>query len=327
MFEVTTSPIKNVNDKKINNGKDIILPFQIEPYSLRGRFIGLSEATTSVIKNHKYPDPVANLLAEMLVLAPCLSSALKYDGVFTLQVSGNGPVKTLLADITSDGELRGYANFDAEQIASLNLKPNVQPSLNQLTGTGYIAFTVDQGSKGERYQGIVELSNSNLVDCTHAYFRNSEQLETVINLAVEQSAQGIWKGVAIMIQRLGFAGGQGIPQGITEDEYDESWRNAAIMLGSCKKSELLNNERTPEKLLFQLFHEAGVRIYPNKPITAKCRCSVEKVERVLQSLENHERDDMKVNGVITITCEFCKTERIYDDNALMELDQSKYVYR
>ena len=310
-------------NKKRDRLCDAILPFQIEPHYLRGRYITLGTAATSILEKHKYPDPVAHLLGEMLVLAPCLSSALKYEGVFTLQVSGTGPIKTLMADVTSKGELRGYASFNAEQLRSLNLQPGDQPPLLKLTGSGYIAFTVDQGDKGERYQGIVELSSSSLVDCTHAYFQNSEQLETVISLAVEQSSDVNWKGGAIMLQRVGFSGGKGVPKGITEDEYDEGWRNAAIMLGSCKHAELLNNLETPEKLLLQLFHETGVRVYPKKPIVAQCRCSVEKVERLLHSLDIQERDDMKVDGVITVTCEFCKTKRVYDDEALAKIEESK----
>ena len=130
-----------------------------------------------------------------------------------------------------------------------------------------------------------------------------------------------------MLQRVGFSGGKGVPKGITEDEYDEGWRNAAVMLGSCKHAELLNNLETPEKLLFRLFHETGVRVYPTKPIVAQCRCSVEKVERLLHSLDIQERDDMKVDGVIKVTCEFCKTERIYDDEALVRIDESKNLSR
>ena len=324
--EVKPAPRCKANKKK-DGLCDAVLPFQIEPHYLRGRYITLGTAATSILEKHKYPEPVAHLLCEMLVLAPCLSSALKYEGVFTLQVSGEGPIKTLMADVTSKGELRGYASFNAEQLRSLNLQPGDQPPLQKLTGGGYIAFTVDQGDKGERYQGIVELSSSSLVDCTHAYFQNSEQLETIISLAIEQSSDANWKGGAIMLQRVGFSGGKGVPKGITEDEYDEGWRNAAVMLGSCKHAELLNNLETPEKLLFRLFHETGVRVYPTKPIVAQCRCSVEKVERLLHSLDIQERDDMKVDGVIKVTCEFCKTERIYDDEALVRIDESKNLSR
>ena len=126
----------------------------------------------------------------MLILAPCLSSSLKYDGIFTLQVSGQDPIKTLLVDVTSEGTLRAYLAFDSEK---LNEHTTTDP-LQKLTGGGYIAFTVDQGKNEERYQGIVELNKNNLTDCVHDYFRTSEQIETIVNLAVEKSPSGKWCG-------------------------------------------------------------------------------------------------------------------------------------
>ena len=102
--------------------QDSILPFQIEPYYLRGRFVRLSHVSNSILRRHQYPDCVAKLITEMLILAPCLSSSLKYDGVFTLQVSGQDPIKTLLVDVTSNGALRAYAAYDPKKIKALGIK-------------------------------------------------------------------------------------------------------------------------------------------------------------------------------------------------------------
>ena len=298
---------------------DIILPFQVEPYALRGRFVTLGGAAETIIAQHGYPEPVERLLAEMLALAPCLAGALKYEGVFTLQVSGNGPVRTLMADVTSGGALRGYAGFDSDAVAAVTAEHGPDAPLQRLTSGGYIAFTVDQGQHSERYQGIVELSGATLAECTHAYFRNSEQLETVITLAAGRSPDATWRSSAMMIQRLAFAGGEGIPAGIGEDDYDEGWRTAAILMSSCKPIELLDPALAPEALIYRLFHETGVRSYPDQPLKAQCRCTPGKVERVLRSLSDAELDDMKVDGAISVICEFCKTERLYDDQALAAL--------
>ena len=55
----------------------------------------------------------------MLALAVGLAGALKYDGVFTLQTKGDGPIRLMVADITSEGDVRGYAQFDAEKLAAV----------------------------------------------------------------------------------------------------------------------------------------------------------------------------------------------------------------
>jgi molecular chaperone Hsp33 len=301
---------------------DIILPFQVEPFALRGRLVRLGAAAETILAAHDYPEPVTRLLAEMLALAPCLAGALKYEGVFTLQVKGNSALKTLMADVSSEGALRGYASFDADAVSNVIAKHGADAPLQRLTEGGYIAFTVDQGQHAERYQGIVELSGATLAECTHAYFRNSEQLETGIKVAAGRSNAGTWRASALMVQRLAFSGGTGVPSGISEDEYDEGWRTAVILMSSCTADELLDEALVPEALLYRLFHETGVRVYPEQGVEAKCRCSSEKVERVLKSLTDEQLDDMTVDGVVSVVCEFCKTESRYDGDTLAALRET-----
>jgi molecular chaperone Hsp33 len=298
---------------------DIILPFQVEPHGLRGGFVRLGDAVETVLAAHNYPEPVARLLAEMLALAPCLAGALKYKGVFTLQVKGNGPVKTLMADVTSEGGLRGYASYDAEAVEAVAVAHGADAPLQRLTEGGYIAFTVDQGLNADRYQGIVELSGATLAECTHAYFRNSEQLETGVKVAAGRSPTGTWRAAALMVQRLGFAGGENIPTGINEDDYDEGWRTAVVLMSSCTSAELLDDALAPEALLYRLFHETGVRVYPDRRLVTQCRCSVDKVENVLRSLTAKQLEDMTVDGEVSVVCEFCKTELCYNGDSLAAL--------
>src|SRR3546814_4931468 len=123
------------------------------------------------------------MLAETMALAAVLAGALKYDGIFTLQTKGDGPIGTLMSDITSAGEMRAYARYDAERLARVDPAAVAERSVPRLLGGGYIAFTVDQGADTERYQGIVELEGRKLSECTHSYFRNSGQLEAGVKVA------------------------------------------------------------------------------------------------------------------------------------------------
>src|SRR5207237_2704445 len=136
-----------------------------------------------------------------------LAGALKYDGVFTLQTKGDGPLHLLVADVTSTGNLRGYAQFDAARLeraiaAQRAGGPALLGSVPRLLGAGYVAFTVDQGEHTDRYQGIVELQGASLAECAHHYFRQSEQLRAGIKLAVARDAGRAWRAGGIMLQRL-----------------------------------------------------------------------------------------------------------------------------
>ena len=83
---------------------DVIQPFRLDPFALRGRLVRLGPTVDRILAQHDYPKPVATLLGEAITLAVLLAGALKYDGVFTLQTKGDvGPVRLLVADVKTDG--------------------------------------------------------------------------------------------------------------------------------------------------------------------------------------------------------------------------------
>ena len=179
---------------------DFVLPFEIERTGLRGRVVRLGPAVDLVLKRHAYPPLISRLLGEALALACCLASTLKFDdGVFTLQARGNGgPVRMLVADMTSEGEFRGYVGFDAAMLEDFG----EDSSAASLFGGGHVAFTVDQGADFERYQGIVELRGENLSESVHHYFRQSEQIATALKVACDLDMHGHWRSTAVMVQKL-----------------------------------------------------------------------------------------------------------------------------
>lgn len=302
-------------------GDDLVLPFQIDAHGLRGRLVRLGDALDQILNRHDYPEPVAQLLGEAIVLAASLSATLKYDGVFTLQTKGDGPVAMMVADVTTQGAVRGYAQFDRAKLAAALARPGPAASgdpVPRLLGAGYLAFTVDQGQDTERYQGIVELNGATLSDCIHHYFRQSEQFQAAINLAVgrvELPGQGKrWRGGAVMIQRLPDAGG------LDADEQEEGWRNAMAMMASSTRQELLDPHLPAPDLLYRLFHESGVRVYREKHMTDTCRCSRQRVVGMLRGLPRADLNDLKIDGKLIVTCEFCNRQYPIAEDELTQAD-------
>jgi molecular chaperone Hsp33 len=97
-------------------GADLLRPFHLERSKIRGRAIRLGDTVDYVLRAHEYPRPVSELLGEALVLAGAMAGGLKFDGRFSLQVRGDGPVRLLVVDCTNDGQMRGYAGFDPEKV-------------------------------------------------------------------------------------------------------------------------------------------------------------------------------------------------------------------
>jgi molecular chaperone Hsp33 len=284
---------------------DLILPFQVAGGAVRGRLVRLGPSVEAILAGHAYPPAVGALLAETLALAAVLAGSLKYDGVFTLQAQGDGPISMLVADITSAGDMRGYARFDEAKVAAAT-----GASVPDLLGTGYLAFTVDQGPQTDRYQGIVELTGATLGECAKQYFTQSEQLDTEVVLA-SRGAQA----AALMIQRM--PGSQPGAPILTTDESVEAWRTASILLASLTADELFDPALAPEQVPYRLFHAEGLQMWEPKQLRAQCRCSDAKIASALRSIPPAEIKALKDDsGKVTITCEFCRTVYAFDDAAL-----------
>lgn len=279
---------------------NVIQSFQLESSSLRGRAVRLGSVLDKILGSHSYPDVVSKLLAETVTVSLLLSSMLKYEGIFTLQIQGDGVVSMLVCDVTSAGEIRGYALFDEEKLNK------VEANFKSLVGDGYMAFTVDQGANTERYQGIVELKGNNFVDAIQHYFNQSEQIGTGIKLAAHKTDSGKWRSGALMLQHMpeedqNPAAGKG-------NTIEDNWRRAMILMGSCTDEELLDPYLHSNVLLRRLFHDEGVRVFDPSFVEWKCRCSKEKVMNVLKVMSDEELHEVERKNGIKIVCEFCSTE-------------------
>jgi molecular chaperone Hsp33 len=278
---------------------DVLRPFQLERSQLRGRLVRLGEAVDTVLKTHAYPRPVSDVLGELLALAGGLAGGLKFDGRFSLQIRGDGPVRLMVADVTNDGQMRGYASFDESAVGA-------GAAFGELVGKGLLALTVDQAaSGGETYQGIVQLDGRSLQESMLTYFHQSEQVPTGIRSAVsfDQAAEA-WRAAAVIVQAMPGEGAT------AAGEREDDWRRTMLLLETLSDDELLDPGLGPDTLLFRLFHEDGVRVFDSVDLSFGCSCDEERVTAMLRRFERDEVLAMQdASGTITVTCEFCS--RVY----------------
>ena len=167
---------------------DTLRRFLFERYPFRGQLVHLGPAWQAMMEHHDYPAQVRDSLGEAVVAAALLSSTLKYDGLLSLQLRGEGPMHLMLVECTDGLAMRAVARFR---------DPPDTRDLRLLSGNGTLTVTVESGDAANRYQGIVPLAGDSMGDCLRAYFEHSEQLPTRLWLRADgDSASGL------LLQRL-----------------------------------------------------------------------------------------------------------------------------
>jgi len=311
------------------SGDDTALPFAVESLDVRGRSVRLGEAIDVILRRHNYPTPVARVLGEAIVLASLIGSSLKFEGRFILQTQTDGPVNLIVVDLQTPNGIRGYARFDEKALSKAAEEGKLSPA--ELLGKGTLAMTIDQGEHTSRYQGIVALDGSGFEAVAHNYFQQSEQIPTVVRLAVAEmqnkgDQQPKWRAGGILVQHLPEHGGRTMPDlpgdgdhqnpETSDDSFEaeNGWVEARALVNTIDDLELVEPDLSSERLLFRLFHEQGVRVFEPMNMVEKCGCDADKIELMLGQFSEDDIRSMIKDGEIEVTCEFCSTQYFFNPN-------------
>ena len=302
---------------------DIALPFEVASLDLRGRVVRLGPVVDEILEKHDYPQPVAKLLGEAVVLTVMLGTALKFDGRFILQTQGDGPVRMLVVDFTAPGKVRACARFEKSRVAEAIAAGKTDAGA--LLGHGHLAMTIDQGADMSRYQGLVALHGGGLEEAAHEYFLRSEQIPTRVRLAVGEEWRGGdggarhgWRAGGMLMQFLPKAPERArqadlhpgdAPEGTVPHEVreDDAWVEGQSLMATVEDVELIDPDLSGERLLYRLFHERGVRVFSPQLLSAQCSCSRDAVASMLKSFGAKDRAEMVQDGKVVVTCEFCSS--------------------
>jgi molecular chaperone Hsp33 len=312
---------------------DAILPFRLGRANMRGRVVRLDRTLGTILGQHRYPAPVAALVAEAVVLTALVGQAVKLRWRFSLQVRGEGAVRLIATDYFAPeqaGEparIRAYAGFDRGDVASSRLSPF------ELLGRGAFGVTIDQGPGMRPYQGITPLSGGSLAACAETYFAQSEQLATRFALVGAEAQQPggppHWRAGGLMIQQMPEAGGTApdAPSGedglMTADDVaamgtrEEDWNRVNALMATVDAHELIGPHLTPEGLLLRLFAEEVPSVYRAQAVQFGCTCSAERVEAAMAQYSAKDIAHMTTEaGELTADCQFCGAHYVFDPATL-----------
>ena len=304
-----------------NKNFDSCVSFSLAKGAFVGRIVRLDKVLQDILPKHGYPWNVSTALSETTALAVLLSNSLKYNGLFTLQLQGNGPVSVLVADITSEHKIRACAKFDGEQLykaKALRKTEDIIEPVPHLVGGGHMAFTIDQGPDTDLYQGVVDLQGKTLSEIALRYFKMSEQIDTALKLFVKYPTDesSSFYAAGIMLQKVPLKGGKDVD--IDENSYNQMFEDAKAFIGSLSENEVFDADLTSDEILYRLFHSLDLEVTKETSYAFGCRCSREKLFSTLSSFKQEDLEDMAEDGKICATCHFCSEKYIFDKDELVK---------
>ena len=263
--------------------RDTLTRFLLSHAGVRGVHVHLDETWRQIRARAEYPERLAQMLGETCAAAALFTGHAKIDGRLSIQLRGHGALRTLFAECTAAGTLRGIAQFGEDE-------PPPQ-DLRDLGANPILAITIENpspsGRDPQRYQGLVSLDADHLAGAFEGYFLQSEQLPTRLLLAANGE-----RVAGLMLQKL------------PGDEGDaDGWTRAGALFDTLTPAELL--AWPTATLLYRLFHEDEPEVVAQRSLRFACSCSRERVEAMLQSLGEAEASAAVAGEQAEIRCEFC----------------------
>src|ERR1700735_3503115 len=290
--------------------RDRLHRFMFEQYPIRGHLVHLDAAWRALIEHREYPAPIRDTLGEAVAASLLLAATIKFEGVLSLQLQGDGRVHLMLAQCTSGLGVRGLARYrEAAEAGSLADEPGTDAAgssrIVDLIGAGNLTVTLETDDGAQRYQGIVPIADGPLAESLQVYFENSEQLPTRLWLYADaHGASGM------LLQRLPFAEVSGA-RIVDLAAVDDAWRRVQLIGETLTPEEL--RTLADAEILHRLFNEDDVRLYEPAPVYFRCRCSRERVGGMLQSLgEAETRSVLAERGEVEVRGDFCNRAYLFD---------------
>ena len=269
---------------------DVCRRFVVADGAVRGEIVRLEGEWRSLLDQRTYPKALLAPLGELLAAATLLTSTLKLmreDGRLVMQIQGGRPVSLLIAECRANLSVRAMAKVDddAAEVAG--------DSFTNLVRGATFAVTIEPGGDYDSYQSLVPIEEGSLAATLGAYMQRSEQIETRFVLAADARVSA-----GLIVQTVPLEGGR------SASEDPDLWNRIDTLTASLAAEELLSLD--PETVLYRLFHQETVRVFPERPVRFACRCSKQRIAGVLKMLGREEVQGLLADRrTIDIACDFC----------------------
>lgn len=272
----------------MTTSSDQLVRFLLPEAGVRGIHVRLDQSWQDLTAHVSYPSAASELLGQALAACALLTGHIKVDGRLSLQLRSPGPLRTLFAECSATGTVRGIARLDEDSDAPRDLSALGEGTM--------LAMTIENPGldprEPQRYQSFVNLDASTLDGALEDYFRQSEQLPTRLLLVADNG-----RVAGLMLQKLPCDAGD-----------QDGWNRTGALFETLGQEELATTDA--KTLLLRLFHEESPELVGEKSLHFGCSCSRDRVAGMLESLGRDEAEAAAAanEGQVSIRCEFCAAE-------------------
>jgi molecular chaperone Hsp33 len=217
-----------------------------------------------------------------------------------LEVKGDGPIRQVLAEAGDDGSLRGSVGNPAVVVPDY---PDTKLAVGHAVGGGVLRVWREL-EQGRPYYSQVELVSGEIaLDVAH-YLEQSQQIRTAVLLGVLTRKEGVAAAGGLIVEVL---------PGASEESIRCLEGNIAVSEGVSRAVEAASLDGVKELLLAGLdpvIHEA-------RELRYHCRCSRERLQRLLTALAEQEEEPLHEEGrPVEVRCEFCGQSYAYQPSEI-----------
>jgi molecular chaperone Hsp33 len=274
-----------------------------------GTVRGVAAVTTDLTdeartRHGTFPTATA-ALGRALTSALLLAATGKRDERLSLEFSGDGPLRGILAEATPGGTARGFAFRPKTDVPPRNGKLDVGGAL----GAGQLCVMRVPLDGGSMYRSIVPLVSGEIGIDVASYLTQSAQIPSAVGVGVLVGPDG-----AVM------AAGGYLLQGMPGADGDVLDRLAARVEQAPAPSELVRAGHGPVDVLRLLLAGVPSRVLEEYPVRFACRCTPERVRKAIVAMGRDEVAALLDEGKpAEAVCEFCNTTYTVAEADLREL--------
>lgn len=255
---------------------------------LRVLAVVADQPVNDIVQRHGLQGRAAQLCAEGVVASLLMSAHIKGEERLMVQVQGEKPRFSFMADVRPDGRVRA------------RLRPTALPPGTELSGTLLAAKWLGQK---EIYRGVAQVEQD-WQGSMERYLADSQQSLGLVRLGAKLDAQG----------RVTFASGLLVEAVGGSDLSPEAFE---ALVGPLRQADL---GEVMTVFAFGQLQGAPVEVLEARAVVVNCGSTTPRIEAMLRSLGAAELQSiLEEQGQAEVTCDWCNDVVVIGPERLREL--------